>query len=101
MQKAGLIPAVLTATTDPPSLRVKLISARPLYISTTRDALDVPRLSISEPIPARLNMRILIAGTSARERYCAVLRKAAYSALGFLYMGESGSAFFQSARKSS
>jgi hypothetical protein len=54
LQNEGLIPPVLTATTDPPSLRVKLISARPLYISTTRDALDVPRLSMSEPIPAML-----------------------------------------------
>src|SRR5260370_24837666 len=34
-------------------------------------------------------------------RYCADLRKAAYSALASLYMGKSGSAFFQSARKSS
>jgi len=61
LQNAGFIPAVLTATTDPPSLRVKLISARPLYISTTRDALDVPRLSINEPIPAMLNRRRLLA----------------------------------------
>jgi len=41
-----------------------------------------------------------LSGTSARERNCAVLRKAAYSALASLYMGKLGSAFFQSARKS-
>ena len=40
-----------------------------------------------------------LSGTSARERYCAVLPKTAYSALVSLYMGKSGSAFFQSARK--
>jgi len=39
--------------------------------------------------------------TSVRERYRAFLRKAAYSALASLYMGRSGSAFLQSARKSS
>ena len=35
-----------------------------------------------------------------RTAHCADLRKAAYSTLASLYMGKSGSAFFQSARNS-
>src|ERR1035441_5001141 len=50
---AGAIPALTTLTVDAPPLRSIEIRARPLYISTRREPLEVPRLSISLPTPAR------------------------------------------------
>lgn len=49
---AGGIPSLITATVDAPPLHSIEILARPLYISTTREPVDLPRLSISLPLPA-------------------------------------------------
>src|SRR5665213_3013711 len=49
---AGAIPALTTLTVDAPPLRSIEIRALPLYISTRREPVEVPRLSMSLPTPA-------------------------------------------------
>ena len=49
---AGAIPALTTLTVDAPSLRSIELRARPVYISTRHEPLEVPRLSMSLPTPA-------------------------------------------------